>query len=108
MLARRHVLWLGMAVGALLTCAPVLGMFGTLFGMSQALNTLRQSGIGDPRQLATAIAGMLLATAGSFALFPVGIVLLVVCGLLLRRSRRSGPPPLPRFPENMENLPKNY
>ncbi len=97
----RFFLRVGVVVGALLLCTPLLGIAGIM----RALDTLRQSGIGDPRSLSGAIAETMLMTASGFILFPAGIVLLIVCLWQLRRLRTSGPPPLPRFLANSENPP---
>ena len=102
---RRTFLRIGFAVGVLLACAPLFGLLGTMAGMARAFRTLGDSGIGDPRSLAGAIGEMLFVSAGSLALFPAGLVLLIVCGRLLRQSRQPGSPPLPRFPENLAGPP---
>ena len=98
-MTRRGFLRAGAVLGALLTCAPVLGMIGSMLGMSRALHTLGKNGISDPHELSRNVAQTMMLTAGGLALFPCGIVLLTVCIVLLRRSRGAAPPPLPRFLE---------
>ncbi len=97
--SRRVFLRLGVAVGALLTCAPLLG----LLGLIRVFGALGKSGISDPRQLSHAVAETLFTTAGGLCLLPFGIVLVVICLSLLKRPRIPVPPPLPRFPENFGN-----
>lgn len=100
MFSPRFFLWLGVAAGSLLTCAPLLGFAGAMLRMLQASGTLGDAGISDPRLLSRAVGETLLMTAGGLFLFPFGIALLVICLSLLKRERGSQPPPLPRFPEN--------
>lgn len=95
MRTRRLFLRAGLVVGALLTCAPLFGILGTMVGMARAFRTLGDSGIGDPRSLAGALGETLSVSAGTLALFPIGLVLLIVCGRLLQQSRQPKPPPLP-------------
>ena len=98
-MTRRGFLRVGAVLGALLTCAPVLGIFGAMLGMTRAFRALDTSGISDPHALSQGIARTMMITAGGIALLPCGIVLLLVCVLLLKRSSGSEPPPLPRFAE---------
>ena len=102
----RFFLRVGAVIGALFTCAPLLGLAGTMLGVNRTLAMLGKSGISDPRHLSNAVGEMMLMIAGGFLLFPAGIVLLIIClwavaTLAHPRDRR----PLPRFPENSENPP---
>lgn len=101
--SRRVFLRIGVGVGALLTCAPLLGVAATFLGMSRAFRVLGQSGIDDPHALSSAVATTMLAAASGIVIFPGGVALLGVCLWLLRRQRGAGPPPLPRFPEGSRN-----
>ena len=105
---RRAFLWLGVTVGAVMIGAAILGVLGTFFGIGWASRVLGASGISDPHKLSNAIAGTMLAAAASVVLLPGGGILLAVCLSLLLRSPRTGPPPLPRFVEKIENPPDLY
>lgn len=92
---KRRLLIVGMVVGGLLTLAPVLGLAGTVLGMTRAFNTLGSSGTGDPQALSQDISVVLVSTATGVILLPVGIVLFTTSLVFFLRQRRSCPPPLP-------------
>ncbi len=104
MQSQRVFLRLGMAVGGVITGAALLSLCWTVLGMWRAFHVLGQNGISDPHGLASTIATTLLATASGVFLLPGGLALLVVCSLLLRRLRSTGPPPLPRFLEDPQDV----
>ena len=82
-------------MGSLLTLAPVLGVAGTVFGMTKAFSALGQSGIADPRALAASIGTVLAYTAAGLVLLLVGLVVLLTSLVLLLRLPKAVPPPLP-------------
>ena len=54
--------------------APMVGLLGTVIGMMKAFKTLGESGVSDPRALASAIGEVLMATAsGLFIAIPAFI-----------------------------------
>jgi len=91
----RRLLIFGIVIGSLLTLAPVLGVAGTVFGMTKAFSTLGQSGIADPRALAASIGTALVYTAVGLVLLVVGLVVLITSLVLFVRLPKEAPPPLP-------------
>lgn len=59
--------------------------------MSKAFKALGSSGIGDPQALSSAIGEALIATVAGLALCPVGLGLLIVSLVYLRKARRQAP-----------------
>lgn len=84
----------GIVLGALLSLSPLLGLAGTACGMFRAFHTLGQSGVSDPRALATDIGMTLWLTAFGLMLFPLGLVVLIL-SVVFHLKRPSTPPPLP-------------
>jgi biopolymer transport protein ExbB/TolQ len=80
---KRNLLKAGIIIGALLTAAPVLGVLGTLFGMTRAFTALGSSGVSDPQALSEGIGTSLVSTAVGFALCPVGVVIFTLSRFLL-------------------------
>ena len=64
--------------GAPLLFWPVLGLLGTVFGISHAFQSLGSRGIAEPSQLAASMQLVLLATAAGFLLALAGLILLIV------------------------------
>lgn len=67
----------GLVVGILLLPAPLFGLFGTIFEMSQAFDDVAASTSPDPADLAE---GIYLATAwtvAGLAIFVAGLLLLI-------------------------------
>lgn len=97
--AKRRWLKAGIILGALLTASPLVGLAGTIWGMSRAFAALGSSGIGDPSALSVAIGDVLVSTVAGVLLMPVGLALLIPCVIVLRRVDSapvpSVPPPLP-------------
>ncbi|MFD0895994.1 MotA/TolQ/ExbB proton channel family protein [Luteolibacter ambystomatis] len=79
----------GVIVGAVFMLAPVLGAVGTANRMSEAFKVLGSSGIGDPHALGEKIGEVLIVAIVGFGLFPVGIIVLVVSLLKLRKYQRQ-------------------
>jgi len=68
---------------------PILGLAGTANRMSKAFETLGSSGIGDPHALGEKIGEALIAATVGLGLLPVGILVLVVSLLKLRKDQRQ-------------------
>ena len=85
----------GLVFGALLMLAPAFGFLFTVFGMQRAFDTLGNSGISDPQQLAGHIGWVLLASSAGLILFPVGIIVFLFSLVFYFRARAATPPPLP-------------
>ena len=98
MKTKRRLLITGIVIGSLLTLSPLIGLLGTVFGMTRAFKTLGSSGIADPQALSSDISVTLYSTAAGVFLLPVGIVVFVVSLVLFLRLRASSPPPLPQPP----------
>jgi biopolymer transport protein ExbB/TolQ len=95
---KRSLLMAGIIVGALLMVSPVVGLMGTVFGMTRAFSVLGSSGVKDPQALSDSIGTTLVSRAVGFFLFPVGIVMFTLSLIFYLRLRYSSPPPLPRPP----------
>lgn len=91
----RKLLVVGMALGGALMLAPMFGMIGTVFGMMRAFHTLGSSGISDPTQLSHSIGITMMSSMVGLALFPIGLILLVICVVIYNQHRRPSPPPIP-------------
>jgi len=87
---KKPLLILGIVIGAILTTAPVWGL--TLSAMLMR-TTLSQTGVSDPRGIAQDVGNSLMAGLVSFALCPVGVLLIVLCIVFLTRKPRSPAPP---------------
>ncbi|MEY2821239.1 MAG: hypothetical protein RJA37_586 [Verrucomicrobiota bacterium] len=75
-------------VGAWLQVAPVLGIVGTIFGMSKAFKILAHSGAGDPARLSAAIGDVLIYTIIAVSMALIGLVLVTIAITACRyRSR---------------------
>jgi len=90
---KRPLLITGIVVGALLALGPLWGMLGTVLGMTRAFNVLDGRGISDPNALSGAIGATLFATAFGLIACPVGIGLLVVCIVMLKKGKGPQSPP---------------
>ena len=89
----------GIVIGGLFAfLGPMLGLLGTVFGMSHAFNALGNSGVGDPRVLTHHIGAALLSTATGFLLFPFGVIILILSIVFYIKIKQSLPPPLPADP----------
>ena len=88
-------LWItGIVVGAMLTAGPLWGAAATALSMTAAFDTLNQSGVADPRALATHVGHSLTAMAAGVVACPVGLGILSLSIIFLVRHR-SAQPPLP-------------
>ena len=96
--ATHGLLIAGIVIGSLLMLSPLVGLLGTVFGMTRAFNTLGSSGIADPQALSASVHTVLVSTAVGFFLCPVGIVLFTLSLIFFFRLRASRPPPLPQQP----------
>jgi biopolymer transport protein ExbB/TolQ len=96
--AKRNFLIAGMIIGSLLMVASVVGLIGTVFGITHAFNALGPSGIGDPGKVSADVGATLGSTVAGIVLFPIGVVVFTVSLILLLRQRASSPPALPRPP----------
>lgn len=65
-------------LGAWLQLAQILGMLGTIIGMTRAFDTLTTDGAGDPARLSGAIGEMLIFTLAGVVLSLAGVVLVIV------------------------------
>ena len=93
---RRHRLLLTGTVvaGVIMILAPVIGLLGTVAGMSGAFVQMKSSGISDPEKLSGAIGTVLTSTAGGLlvsAVAFVAFVILLVLTLLEARKRAALP-----------------
>lgn len=95
---KRRLLIAGIVAGSLLTLSPIVGLLGTVFGMTRAFQVLGSSGIRDPQMLSASIGETIVPAAVGFLLLPAGIILLTVSLILFLRLRASTPPPLPPQP----------
>lgn len=95
MKTKRRLLITGIVVGSLLALSPLVGLLGTVFGMTRAFKTLGNSGIADPQAVSNDIGVTLYSTAAGLFLLPFGVILFVVSMVLFLRLRASTPPPLP-------------
>lgn len=90
----RLLFFTGIIAGALLTLAPAFGMLGTVLGMIRTFDELGAPGATDPAALANGISMSLYPAAVGLALFPVGVVVLVISLVCYFRAARSaGPAP---------------
>jgi hypothetical protein len=64
--------------GAWLQLLPVVGIIGTVLGMTHAFSTLSTDGVGDPSKLSAAIGEVLISTALGFWGGMIGFVCLGV------------------------------
>jgi flagellar motor component MotA len=85
----------GMIVGGLLAASPLLGLLGTVFGMTRAFHTLGETGISDPHALSNDIGVTMWSTMVGILLLPIGLVGFTVSLIFYLRARDPVPPPLP-------------
>jgi biopolymer transport protein ExbB/TolQ len=97
---KRHLSLAGMIAGAILMTSPILGLAGTVFGMTRAFNQLGSTGVGDPAVVSDSIGTTLFSTFLGMALLPVGLVLFSISLILFLRYRTSNPPSLPLTPSH--------
>lgn len=102
---KRPLLITGIAVGALLTLGPFIGMLLTFFGMHRAFQTLERTGMKDPGALSADIGTVLYSTAAGLVALPVGLIVLSLCIVLLVLDHRRMPPPLPQNAPAADNSP---
>jgi len=95
---KKPLLVAGIVVGSLLALGPFWGVLGTAFGMMHAFDVLGGSGVSDPRALSGAIGETLTAVTAGIIACPVGLALLATCIVLLVRSKKQQPPPMPAAP----------
>ncbi|WP_157211083.1 MotA/TolQ/ExbB proton channel family protein [Verrucomicrobium spinosum] len=79
-----------MTIGGLLILAgPLLGMLGSVMGITQSFEVLGGNGVGDPEQLSAAIAKSMVSTAVGmvFGFFGVALFLSGLIGGLVERKR---------------------
>ena len=73
----------------------LLGLSGTVIGMIRAFQTIEETGVSDPKELADAISISLGSTAiGLVIAFP-GLVLFIVCLIRSATARKREPEPEP-------------
>ena len=88
----RNRKWLiGIVIGAVLTCAPLFGLLGTVLGMAKAFHALGKSGVADPAGVTAGVHASFIATAGGLILCPIGVILLIVSLVFLIHARSSSP-----------------
>ncbi len=96
MKTKRNLLILGIAIGGLLTLSPLWGILITVIGMVlsfQAIGT--GAGLSNPTLLSSSIGSSLVAAAVGFALFPLGVLILVISIVLYVRLRKATPSTAP-------------
>jgi biopolymer transport protein ExbB/TolQ len=82
-----------MTLGVLMLLGPVWGLLGTVVGMVRAFGELSQSGAADAGTLASSIDLSLWTTVIGLAIFPVGLILLIVGIIwLVKVNRRNQEP----------------
>lgn len=74
--------------GAVTIAAPMLGVLGTVIGMTGSFNSLAKSGAADPGVLSSQISTALISTAGGFFLGGIGLVAFIAT-LIIWLSTRS-------------------
>ena len=84
-----------MIAGGLLMTAPIIGLLGTVLGMTQAFRALGSSGIGDPQAISEGIGTTLISTMVGLILFPLGVAILTFSSVLFFRLSAVSPPPIP-------------
>jgi biopolymer transport protein ExbB/TolQ len=103
---RRHrVLLISTVVaGVIMILAPVIGLLGTVAGMSGAFVQLKSSGSSDPEKLSGAIGTVLKSTAGGLLVSAVAFVVFVILLILtVRESRKRAALPLTSLPQNVSS-----
>ncbi|WP_051946952.1 MotA/TolQ/ExbB proton channel family protein [Verrucomicrobium sp. BvORR106] len=86
--------WMMTIGGLLMVAGPVLGMLGTVMGMTQSFEVLGANGVGDPEQLSAAIGETLVSTAVGVGFGIVGVALFLagLIGCLVQRKRLKSQP----------------
>lgn len=86
--------WMMTIGGLLMLAGPLLGMLGTVMGMTQSFEVLGADGVGDPEQLSAAIGETLVSTAVGmvFGIVGVGLFLSGLIGYLISRKRLKSQP----------------
>lgn len=69
----------GIIVGAVLTFAPLWGVFETAWGFLQTIFMARAGALTEPNTTAHDITVSIVTVAAGLVLFPVGVGLLLVC-----------------------------
>ena len=82
-----------MVLGILMFLGPVWGLLGTVVGMIRAFGELGQSGAADAETLASSIDLSLWTTVIGLAIFPVGLILLIVGIIWLFKVNRRDQEP---------------
>ena len=62
------------AIGVLIAVAPLLGLYGTVYGMIEIFDVISQSGTGDARAMAGGISMATLSTMSGMAVAITGLV----------------------------------
>lgn len=99
---KRRLLIAGMIVGGImLFISPIAGALGAAGAVAQANVVLGDTGIADPRALASRIGLAILSSAAGLCLALAGGILCVVCLIFYLKLRqiRFSPPPLPKSVE---------
>jgi len=88
----RALLIPGIIIGTLLALGP---LWSSMYMILSASQTLSRSGVADPRALSLDIGHGLISTVAAFLLCPIGLALATLCTILLFKSRKAAPQPLP-------------
>jgi biopolymer transport protein ExbB/TolQ len=67
----------------------MLGLMGTILGMTKAFDTLGKSGVGDPAELSTAIGETLISFTAGVVCAVIGAVLLLFSLVFFLRSHKT-------------------
>ena len=75
---------------SLAVAAPLIGLVGTVFGMTEAFGELEKSGGADPNEMAGSISSAMNTTMLGLVIAPVGLVCgLIFLGLFLKQRKRE-------------------
>lgn len=85
---------IGMTIGLLLILSPTISLFGSVFGAQYSWSVLGDSGVSDPKALASSIGMTLFFSMLWIAALPLGLILFVLCLVFFLRR----PPAPPRLP----------
>ncbi len=68
---------------------PVIGIFGTVFGMVGGFYELESKGMGDPAELSEDISTAILSTMVGLVVVPLGLILGIVFLVLFLKKKKQ-------------------
>ncbi len=88
-MANKPLLIVGLVVGGLLALGPLLGLLGTVAGLVSIFQET-EGEVVQTEAVARDVDLALYSTLAGLVAFPIGVALLLLCGIGLARARPAG------------------